>query len=117
LEVEAILDSYMDKMVSLAAQNFQSDSLTGDMVYYQLESDTEGFVQKSVTNSHEKDFDSEIISKFIQEKNATLGTVKSGGVSIISTHTTLKAPYLLIAAPVARDEGQVSHWAWAAFRM
>lgn len=117
LEIEAILDSYMDKMVSMAAHDIQNESLTGDMVYYQLESELAGFVQKSVSNQNEKDLNLESLSNFIKDSQEKLTTIKSGGVHIVSTNSVLKTPYLLIAAPVAREAGLVTHWAWAAFKM
>jgi adenylate cyclase len=114
LEVEAILESYVEKMSLLAAGNRQK-ALNGDLMYFKFENlaDSGEFELQQVGTEEEHAAFRELVQGFAAES----ASIQSGKIFLTSTGAALKEPYLLLGAPLATDNGAVSHWAWGLFRL
>ncbi len=114
LEVEAILESYTEKLTLLALEKDRTRSLTGDLVYVKYlgsdqsrELSAAGLPEDLLATFREQ------LSGFKSEE----AVVKAGSLYLASTGNRLKTPFLVVGTPVARDDGAVTHWAWGFFKL
>lgn len=115
LEVEAILESYFEKLAVLAFDD-KGRVMGSDIVYYKLES-TNPAANSERKNSGVTD---ELMNDFRQIVNSLrseTALVQSGQWYIASTGSSLKTPYLIVGSPVFKENGFVTHWAWGFFKM
>jgi adenylate cyclase len=115
LEVEAIIESYLEKMTTLIGEERKA-SLAGELVYLKLET--------TATNSFELELQNEKLGlgqaefrQVLEPFKIHLETIQSGNIFIASTGNLLKEPLLVIGTPVGREHGVVSHWAWGLFQL
>jgi adenylate cyclase len=114
-EVEALLQSYVDKL-SLLAQDRSSNSLNGDILYFELES-INGRDNKFLTSLNADATQSETYKSILQNFYPHSETLKGGKTFIANSGTLAKLPYLVIGAPVVESKDEVTHWAWAIFKL
>jgi adenylate cyclase len=115
-EVEAILESYIDKLTTLSFNSNNQKTLSGDLLYYKLDSvnatDALEIMSEKTSSLKLENFQS-----LITMHQEYLGRVQAGKVMILNSGKTFNEPLLLIVTPVARNGGAITHWAWGAFRM
>lgn len=115
-EVEAILESYMDKLTTLSFNSNTQKTINGDLLYYKLEglSATDGL---ELISENAKSIKIEEFRNLLSVNQSFLDRVHSGNVMIVNTGKTLTEPLLLIITPVGKEGGTITHWAWGAFRL
>lgn len=116
LEVDAILDSYIEKLTTLSVSNSKK-SLTGDLSYYMVESSTPGFLSIEMENTSSNKIAGDEFKKTLELYKTQMNQIQNGNVFITNTGNLLNEPYLLMGAPVAKENGYVTHWAWGFFRV
>lgn len=115
LEVEAILESYLEKMAVLAFDD-KGRVMGSDIVYYKLES-TNPAASAEKTNSGISDSEISEFRQIVSEQKSASALVQNGSWYIASSGASLKTPYLMVGTPVFRENGIVTHWAWGFFKM
>lgn len=115
LEVEAILESYFEKMAVLAFDD-KGRVMGSDIVYYKLES-TNPAAATERTNVGVNETDEVEFRQFISTFKSESALVQNGQWFIASTGATFKIPYLVVGTPVFKENGTVTHWAWGMFKM
>lgn len=114
-EVEALLQAYVEKL-ALLAQDTNSKSLSGDLLFYELNSINEND-QRSLSAASLKPEEAEDLKLIAQNYSQHSESLKAGNVFIANSGSFAKTPYLVIGAPVVETKDQVSHWAWAIFKI
>lgn len=115
LEVEAILESYFEKLAVLAFDN-RGKMMGSDITYYKLQStnaaETSELVKPGISETDTGEF-----RQFIANFKTETALVQSGEWYIGTTGEKFKVPYLVVGSPVFRENGTVTHWAWGFFKM
>jgi adenylate cyclase len=116
-EIEAIFGAYVDKLTSLA-QSSQSDiAIYGELLYFKLETiDKKAPIVEKI-NLDDKSFTISDYHKLIDKFQSRLFKIEEGKVLIVSSGNILREPLLIMATPVGKDKGIISHWAWGFFRL
>ncbi len=117
LEVDAILESYVEKLTMISMNDSQKKSLSGDLSYFKLETSSENTLAFDLENQNGKQAPIDEFRKTLLAYQSYVNFIKDGNVFITSTGSAMKEPYLVVGAPVAKDNGNVSHWAWGFFRV
>lgn len=117
LEVDAILENYVEKLTTLALDTNLKKKITGDLAYFKLESTSAEALQFDLENTSTKQEPIENFRKTLLNFKAFESQIQNGNVFIASTASSLKEPYLVIGTPVAKTDGFVTHWAWGIFRV
>jgi adenylate cyclase len=117
LEVDAILESYVEKLTTLAMDNSSKKNLSGDLAYFKLDTNNANSSQFDLENTAGNHGPVEDFRKTLQTYSSKIALLQNGNVFITSTGTLMKDPYLLIGSPVAKENGFVTHWAWGFFRV
>ena len=117
LEVDAILESYVEKLTTLSLDSNVKKNLTGDLAYFKLDSTNPNTLQFELENTSNNKQPIEEFRKSLQGFKPQIAQIQNGNIFITSTGTMMKEPYLLIGAPVAKENGFVTHWAWGYFRV
>ncbi|MFL5783277.1 MAG: adenylate/guanylate cyclase domain-containing protein [Bacteriovoracaceae bacterium] len=115
LEVEAILESYFEKMAVFAFDE-KGRVMGPDVAYFKLES-TNPLAKAERANSNVSD---EVVSEFrqyVSTLKAQSALVQQGQWYVASTGKSMKSPYLVVGSPVFRENGNVTHWAWGFFKL
>lgn len=115
LEVDAILESYVEKLTSLSVDS-QNKTLSGDIVYYKLDS-KDGTASQELIDQTKLELNMDQFREVLEKNKSHASSIQQGNVLITSTGPALKEPYLLLGAPVAKDNGHVTHWAWGFFKL
>jgi adenylate cyclase len=116
LEVEAILESYVEKLALIAAEKDATVPLTGDLFYFKLQSqDLSANLEKTALGLSPEALTElrHLVGSFKAEEAA----IRSGNLFLASTGSSLKEPYLVMGTPVAKENGFVTHWAWGLFKL
>jgi adenylate cyclase len=116
-EIEAIFGSYIDKLTNLAQSSKAAIALDGDLLYFKLESTDKQAPIFEKINSNDKSFNLSDYHKVLSKFQTRLFNIEDEKVLIISSANMLSEPLLIIAAPVGKSQGVVSHWAWGFFRL
>lgn len=109
LEVDAILEGYIEKLTTLSGNDGTAKALSGDLAYFKLDT--------TDINTLQFDLGDEKLKKALLAYESEAAYIKNGNVLITNTGSLLKEPYLLIGTPVGKANGFVTHWAWGFFRM
>jgi len=117
LEVDAILESYVEKLTMIAMDSSQKKILSGDLSYFKLETISENTLQFDLDNQTGKQEPISEFRKSLSSYQSYVNFIKDGNVFISSTGPMMKEPYLVVGTPVAKENGTVSHWAWGFFRV
>lgn len=115
LEVEAILESYVEKLTSLSAEK-SAGSVSGDLVFFKLASDKEEDQFESSTAGMTDDLKTKFHQVITEFKSQEVG-IRNGKLVITSSGADLREPFLLLGTPVVKDNGVVTHWAWGFFKL
>lgn len=115
LEVEAILESYFEKLAVLAFDD-KSRLMGSDILFYKLSS-TNVSAENERINSGVTDEQASQFRQIIGDLKSETALVQNGQWSILTTGNSLNAPYLLVGSPVFKENGNVTHWAWGVFKM
>jgi adenylate cyclase len=116
-EIEAILESYVDKISSLAIASGKSNELRGDLLYFKLESSDLSYPVIEKQNFNQKTFGISDYHTLVNNFKSQLFKIQEGKVLITNSGNALKEPLLIIATPIGKIEGSVTHWAWGIFRL
>lgn len=117
LEVDAILESYVEKLTTLSLDSNIKKTLTGDLAYFKLDSTNPNTLQFELENSGSNKQPIEEFRKSLLSYKSSVAQIQNGTIFITNTGTLMKEPYLLVGAPVAKENGFVTHWAWGFFRV
>ena len=117
LEVDAILESYVEKLTTLSLDSNINKKLNGDLAYFKLDSTNQNTLQFELENLGSNKQPIEEFRKSLQAFKPQVAQIQNGNIFITSTGSMMKEPYLLIGAPVAKENGFVTHWAWGYFRV
>ncbi len=117
LEVDAILESYVEKLTTLSLDSNVKKNLTGDLAYFKLDSTNPNTLQFELENTSSNKQPIEEFRKSLHNFKSQVAQIQNGNIFITSSGTMMKEPYLLIGAPVAKENGFVTHWAWGFFRV
>lgn len=117
LEVDAILESYVEKLVTLASDNSQKKTLNGDLAYFKLDTTNINTVAFDLENTSMNKTPIDEFRRTILSYKSHLAHIQNGNVFITSTGSQMKEPYLLVGTPVAKENGFVTHWAWGFYRI
>lgn len=117
LEVDAILESYVEKLTTLSLDSNIKKTLTGDLAYFKLDSTNPNTLQFELENTGSNKQPIEEFRKSLLNYKANVAQIQNGTIFITNTGTLMKEPYLLVGAPVAKENGFVTHWAWGFFRV
>lgn len=115
LEVEAILEGYVEKLSTLSMEQAGNKKLSGDLVYYKLDTKDQNSNSFDLIDETKTKLTIDNFREVIEGNKGQIANIQSGNVFITSTGNLLKEPYLLIGAPVAKENGFVTHWAWGLF--
>ena len=115
LEVEAILESYFEKLAVLAFDD-KGRVMGSDILFYKLES-TNPAAAAERSNLNVTDEMTAEFREIVSSLKAETALVQGGQWYITSTGSKLGTPYLLVGSPVFRENGAVTHWAWGFFKM
>jgi adenylate cyclase len=115
LEVEAIMESYFEKLAVLAFDE-KGTVMGPDVAYFKLES-TNPMANSERANINVSDEASSDFRQFISTLKAESALVQQGQWFVASTGETMKEPYLVVGSPVFRENGNVTHWAWGFFKL
>ncbi len=115
LEVEAILESYFEKMAALAFDD-KGRVMGSDIVYYKLESTNPAAATERL-NSGVSESSASGFRQIVSDLKSATVLIQSGRWHIASSGTTLETPYLVVGTPVFKENGTVTHWAWGFFKM
>lgn len=116
LEVEAILESYVEKLSLISSEKDPNVPLTGDLYYFKLQSqDLSANLEKSPLGLAPEALAElrHLVGSFKTEESA----IRAGNLFLASTGNSLKEPYLIVGTPVAKENGFVTHWAWGLFKL
>jgi adenylate cyclase len=115
LEVEAILESYFEKMAVLAFDD-KGRVMGSDILYYKLESTNQA--------ANAERSNSEVTAEAVSDYRQIVSTLKSetaliqaGSWYVSSSGSALKVPLLIVGTPVFKENGVVTHWAWGFFKL
>lgn len=112
LEVEAILESYIEKLTTLASVTSDHQPLKGDIAYFKVLANS-----GPLLNAEQSSGDKEAFKKVLETYKAQEIQIQNGNIFLTSTGDQLPEPYLLIGTPVAKQNGSVTHWAWGFFKI
>ncbi|MES2528929.1 MAG: adenylate/guanylate cyclase domain-containing protein [Bdellovibrionota bacterium] len=115
LEVEAILESYFEKL-SLLAFDDKGRVMSSDIAYFKVES-TNPAANNERANVNITPEDASEFRQIVSSLKSESALVQSGRWYVSSTGTQTKVPFLIVGTPVFRENGIVTHWAWAFFKM
>jgi adenylate cyclase len=115
LEVEAILESYFEKMAALAFDD-KGRVMGSDIVYYKLESTNPAAAIERM-NAGVSESSASNFRQIVGDLKSATALIQSGRWYIASSGTTLDTPYLVVGTPVFKENGSVTHWAWGFFKM
>lgn len=117
MEVEAILTAKIEKLTTLASQGKALTTLSGDLVFLKVEANQPGQPPLELRNLETVKAQSFNYQALIDKHTQALSRLQSGRAYITSVPVEGQAPLLLVAAPVGKENGQVSHWAWGFFKL